>query len=276
MHLNQRRRVVAVVGEDVVDVVADAFAEIQDRLLPAVHDGKPVGHRGQLFDHRARVVLALLLIDVHRIHPDARRPYRRVVDDVVDLVQDRRPRLRAAELVDGREQQALVVREFLARIGSARGAARGDDGHEIVRAELVADEFLRGQPHQVRVLRQRVRRIEHHDVHAAGEDALVRLDVGFDRLAREQRLLAALDRNVDRHEVRQRLRFAVLEDLEVFLLEIPDVVSLRVGHEHVDFDVVDGHAEGRRLRSGLLPSARLSTHDRQAEQHHRECHGGDA
>ncbi len=45
-----------------------------------------------------------------------------------------------------------------------------------------------------------------------------------------------------------RLRLAVFEDLEVFLLQIADVVAARVGDEDVDLDVVDLHLEGRRLR----------------------------
>ncbi len=96
-----------------------------------------------------------------------------------------------------------VVRELLAASVAARRRPRADhDGHQIVGAELFVDELLRRAAHQVRVLRQRVRRVEHHHVDAAVKRPLVALHVGFDRLLREQRTLATLDRNVDRHEVR--------------------------------------------------------------------------
>ena len=80
--------------------------------------------------------------------------------------------------------------------------------------------------------------------------------VRLDRLLREQRALGALDRNVHKREVGDRLRLPVLEDLEVFLLQIAHVVPARVGYERVDFDVVDLNLEGRSL--GLSRGGRLS------------------
>ena len=121
-----------------------------------------------------------------------------------------------------------------------------------------------------------MRGVEHHHVDAAAKRLLVALDVGLDRLLREQRLLAALDGNVHGDEIGQRLRLAVFENLEVFLLQIADVVALRVGDEDVDFDVVDRHAERRRLRSALrlIGRRRLTGAENGTRQQHE--HGGDA
>ena len=44
------------------------------------------------------------------------------------------------------------------------------------------------------------------------------------------------------------LGLPVLEDLEIFLLQVADVVPLPVGDDDVDFDVVDLHLEGGGLR----------------------------
>src|SRR6185312_15700438 len=103
-----------------------------------------------------------------------------------------------------------------------------------------------------------------------GERTFVALHVGLDHPRGEQRLLAALDRNVDGDEVGDRLRLAVLEDLKVFLLEIADVVALRVRHEHVDFDVVDRDAERRRLRRLSLARRLLAVDAGAAEKREHE------
>jgi hypothetical protein len=46
-------------------------------------------------------------------------------------------------------------------------------------------------------------------------------------------------RDVDHREGADRLRLPVLEHLEVFLLQIADVLALLVGDDDVDLDVVD-------------------------------------
>ncbi len=94
--------------------------------------------------------------------------------------------------------------------------------------------------------------IEDEQVDASLE-MLVRLDVGLDRLAREQRPLGAFDRNVDQREGRHFLGLAVLEDIEVVCSEVSDRVALRVGDERIDLDVVHFDAErDRRLVAGRL------------------------
>jgi hypothetical protein len=67
--------------------------------------------------------------------------------------------------------------------------------------------------------------------------------------------------NVDHREARQRLRLAVLDDLEVVLGERADEVPLRVGDVGVDLDVVDfdlerdGRLRRRRLRQAPATAA---------------------
>ncbi len=117
-----------------------------------------------------------------------------------------------------------------------------------------------------------MRLVEEHDVDAAVERPLVALDVGLDRLLREERTLGALDGDVNQREVGHRLRLAVLENLEVFLLQIANVVAARVGDEHVDLDIVDLNLEGRagRTRRGLrclgLASRGLSRSERRTRE----------
>ena len=151
------------------------------------------------------------------------------------------------ELLDGGIEQPAVVRELLAVVLAARHAARRHDRHQIVRAELLVDELLRGPPHQVRVLRQRVRLVEHHHVDAAVE-AAARWSARRARSAAPRTAAARRARPGCRRATksRNRLRLAVFEDLEVFLLQIADVIAARVGDERVDLDVVDLDLEGRR------------------------------
>jgi hypothetical protein len=119
-----------------------------------------------------------------------------------------------------------------------------------------------------------VRGVEHHHIYAAGKRSLVALHVGFDRRLGKQRTLTSLDRNVDRHKVRNRLRLAVFEDLKVFLLQIADVVATRIGDDGVDLDEVDLHLEGRRLRGWRacrrLTGRRLTGTKRRSGQQHDE------
>ena len=96
----------------------------------------------------------------------------------------------------------------------------------------------------------------HEDEDAPLERRAVGRDVGRDRRLREERRIDALDRDVDHREHRQRLRLAVLEDLEVVLGQRADEVALLVGDVGVDLDVVDFDLEGhgrlwrRRRRRG--------------------------
>ena len=124
------------------------------------------------------------------------------------------------------------------------------------------------------MLELHVQVVEHDDVDAAVERAGVGLDVGLDRLGREERPLDALDRDVDEREGADRLRLAILEDLEVFLLEVADEPALLVGDDGVDLDVVDLELEGRRvqpLRRRRADSARPSA-DGAGQQDNDPCH----
>jgi len=89
---------------------------------------------------------------------------------------------------------------------------------------------------------------------------LVVLDVRFDRRCRANRALQLFDGNVDERERRDRLRLAVLDDLEILFLQIGDDGAGAVGGDGVDFDVVDPHCEGRLLLGGR-GSGRLLTGD---------------
>ena len=97
-------------------------------------------------------------------------------------------------------------------------------------------------------------------VDAAVERPLVGLDVRLDRLRR--RTAAGRPARSECRPARSgdRLRLAVLEDLEVFLLQVADEVALLVGDQGVDLDVVDLDLEGRRLlaaAAGGWPGRRL-------------------
>jgi hypothetical protein len=99
------------------------------------------------------------------------------------------------------------------------------------------------------VLGQDVKFVEQHDVDAALERLRVGLDVGLDRRGGEERALAALDRNIDQRKGIHRLRLPVLEQLEIFLLQIADEAAVLIGDERVDLDVIDLDLEGRPLRT---------------------------
>src|SRR4029077_163080 len=101
------------------DVVADAFAEEENRLLAPADAREPVRDGRHFFEHRARVEFPLLPVHVLRRASTAGRALARRVDVVLELVQGRRPRCRPRELLDGETQQALVAREFLAVTAAA-------------------------------------------------------------------------------------------------------------------------------------------------------------
>jgi hypothetical protein len=155
-------------------------------------------------------------------------------------------------LVDGRQQQPLVAREFLAVAGRARGV---NHGHQIVRAETPLDELLRRALDALGPTEPRVEIVDDHHVDAAFERALVRADVGLERRRGVQRAVGTLDRDVDEREGIDRLRLAVFQDLEVFLLQFANDLALAIRDDNVDFDVIDGEWWLRRLlRRQRLPA----------------------
>ncbi len=105
--------------------------------------------------------------------------------------------------------------------------------------------------------------VDHHDVDASVERCFIGPHVGFERGARVKRPVGALDRNVHLRECRDRLRLAVLEDLEVLFLEVLYQVAFAVGHHNVDFHIVDAQFERGRLRlRGLCRLCRLVGNER--------------
>ena len=79
----------------------------------------------------------------------------------------------------------------------------------------------------------------------------------LDRLAREERPVGTLGRDVDDRKSGNRLRLAVLEHLKIFLLQVADEGSALIGDDGIDLDVVDLDLEGRLLggRRLRLPGA---------------------
>ena len=182
------------------------------------------------------VVGALLLV---RDRGCARPGMRRAALPEVLVVAGERGRLElpAHEPVDRRQQQPLVARELLRGVGAA---AREDDGHQIVGAEVALDELPRGVLDELRPQRVDVQVVEDHHVDAAVERPLVALRRPARSASRlEERPVGPLDRNIHEREVRDRLRLAVLEDLEVVLRQVADERPCLVGDERVHLDVVD-------------------------------------
>jgi hypothetical protein len=109
--------------------------------------------------------------------------------------------------------------------------------------------------------------VEHDDIDAPVERAGVGLDVGLDRLGREERPFEPLDR-----ERADRLGPAVLEDLEIFLLEVADESALLVGHDGVDFDVIDLEFEGWRVQPLRRRWILTRRHHGAGQQDNDPCH----
>src|SRR6185369_15898095 len=122
------------------------------------------------------------------------------------------------------------------------------------------DELL-GRAHDaLGATEPRVEIVDDHDVDTAFERALVRAYVGLERRRGVQRSVGTLDRNVDERKGIDRLRLPVFQHLEVFLLQFANDLTLAIGDDDVDFDVIDGHFEGglRRLwcRRRRLPGGK--------------------
>ena len=193
------------------------------------------------------------------------------------LVANRRRRLERPprRLLDGRDKQPLVVREFLARFVWACGVR---NRHEIVGAEPLLNELLRGRFGPLQVKRVGVQVIDHHDVDASLEGPLIGSDVGLDRLACEERTVVFFDRDVDQREIGDRLPLTVLGHLEVAFFQIANELPLRVRHDDIHFDVFDRALECRRLGSlgslgslGRLCGERRAWHERREREQPDEC-----
>ena len=143
------------------------------------------------------------------------------------------------------------------------------DGHDIVGAETALDELPRRAPHALRSPEARMEVVDDHHVHTAVERLLVRFDVRFDRRAGKQRAVGPFDRNIDQGEGGDDLRFPVLEDLKVFLLQIADELALPIGHDDIDLDVVDADLESGGLRRRRRRRSLAGGQDGTGQQHDR-------
>ena len=255
--LVENHRRVAVVRsalrDQIVDVIVDPFAEQQDCLAAPVHRCEPLRHVLQRLQRIARVERSLGVLGI--VQRVALLPKIARAEVLRRPVRGRRIELASLRPVERRKQQPLVAGEFLVRVGRTGGV---NDRHQIVGAQAALDELLPRRLDALRASEPRVQVVDHHHVHPAVERTLVRLHVRLDRRGREQRTIRPLDRNVHEGERIDRLRLPVLEHLKIFLFQIADEISLPVGDDDVDFDVVDLDAEGRllRLRRGALAAGK--------------------
>ena len=162
-----------------------------------------------------------------------------------------RPLRLAEELVDGRQQQPFAAGELLRVVAPALHV---DDRHQVVRAQLLLDELAHDAPDHQRMRGLDVQIVEHDDVDAAVEGARVGLDVGLDRLRREERPLDALDRDVDQGKGADRLRLASSKTWKSSFFRSRTNRPCWSVTNGVDLDVVDLELEGRRIY-GLAAAA---------------------
>ena len=233
------------VGDRIVNVVVDPFAEEHDRFAAAADARHVVG---DVLEDGIRVpglVDPDLLVRIAR--PAARAGTERPVV-LVNPAEGRRALFLAHEVVDGAEQPFPAAGEFLAR---RLGAAGLDDRRDVVGPQVALDELFGGELHARRPREAGVEIVEHQDEHPAVEFLAVAADIGLDRLGLIERRIEFLDRDVDERDDRDRLRLAAFQNLEVVLGQAADEVALLVGDAGVDLDVVDLDLEGnRRLVAG--------------------------
>ena len=144
----------------------------------------------------------------------------------------------SGELIYGVREQAPVSGEPLRCVVSP-GI---DDGHPVVRAQVALDELACRLLDVLRAKRIDVQVIQDHDVDPPVERPLVRLHIGLGQCS-EWDVGFEIERDIDRRKRRDRLPHTVLENLEIVLREIGDDVTLRVGHDGIDFDVTDAGFE---------------------------------
>ena len=233
------------VVEDVVDVVVDALAEVDEGLAPSGDAAQVGGQAADRVEGGAGVHLALgIELVADRVALLAHVAGALLL---VEAFERRRADLAPHELVDRRQQPALAVGELL---GGVRAAAREHDRRAVVGADVALDELARRRLGALGAQGVGVDVVEHQHVDAAVVAGEVVLDVGLDRRLREQRLRLPLDRDVHQRERRDLLRLAVLEHLEVAFAEPGDEAALGVDDAGVDLDVVDLGAEGDRAVCG--------------------------
>ncbi len=124
-------------------------------------------------------------------------------------------------------------------------------------AKCFLDELARGPDDILRSQRGGADVVEHDHIEAAVEHRTVGPHILDDRATAEARRVEALHRYLDGRERVELDGLAVLEHLEVVARQAPDEVSLLVGDDDIDVDVVDLDlkCDGRTLRisRGLRP-----------------------
>ncbi len=161
----------------------------------------------------------------------------------VDSTERRGALLLAHEVVDDTEQSLVAARELLA---GALDAAGLDDGSNVVGAEVALDELSRRNLDARRLRKADVLVVEDDHEYASVELLAVAPHIGFDRLGLVERRIELLDRDINQRSDRYLLRFSLLEHLEIVLRQVADEVSLLIGDDGVDLDVVDLDLEGDR------------------------------
>ena len=182
---------------------------------------EPVGDVFQRVERRPRVERALGVVRI--VDRIARLPHvpRAVV--LADPVRGRGIELPAVRLVHGREQQPLVAGELLVGVAGAR---RVHDRHQVVGAEAALDELLAPPPSRAAIgrsacagrrspSRRRARRTVARCVFTSGS---------IGEAANSGRSARSTGMSTMREHA-DRLGLPVLEDLEIFLLQIADVVA---------------------------------------------------
>ena len=130
-----------------------------------------------------------------------------------------------------------------------------NDGRLVVGTELLEHETAGEILDVLRTQRRDVVVVQNDKIETAVEHLLVDGDVGLDRRRagiQVQRLARPRIRNVNQAERLNFLRLAVLENLEIFLLQTADEIAVPVDDADVLFDVVHLHFEGDFRRRGRV------------------------
>ncbi len=162
----------------------------------------------------------------------------------------------ALDARDGLAKGGLVAGEVLE---DPRGAARGGEGDEVVVRHLLVHEARHRPAGLEQVARCGVQVVDrqHEEAPARGRKGRRRRGGGRRFGNGRGHRLRPQPRPRLHGEVRERLRLAVLEDLELALGDPVDALAVLAGHHHVDLDELgaDGGQGGSRARA--LPRARL-------------------
>ena len=138
--------------------------------------------------------------------------------------------------------------------------------HQIVRGEMAVYELLRRTLHPRCAERCCMQIIENEHIYPAGKWALVASNIGLYGSAGD--LARCLRRNLDKCEAGNRLRFAVLENLEILFPKVSHDRTTLVGHEGIDLYIFEFRLERRELARRCVGGLRC-------QRHGQECPEGD-